>query len=404
MGSQGPSPNSNNADLPQPWIETPLIPSVPLSRIAGCNIFLKLENLQPSGSFKSRGIGNMMLLAASSAAASSSPEKEIHFYCSSEGNAGLACATTAATLNKKATIVLPVTASPVVIDKLLALGAQVIKAGTNWPEADAHLRNVCLAESRDSQVVQAIYVPPFDHADIWSGAATLVDEIATQLPAVLRKSPHEVILDDQDQTRQPVIDAIVCNVGGGGLLNGVMEGLERRKIPLVGHDGLPTKVLALETIGADSLNVSVKRGEHSTLPGITSIAKSLGATKVSRRTWEWAEKYSSLGGGAQDEEEEKLISATVTDGEAALACVKFADDARMLIEVSCGATIATVYNGDLRKYLGGKDISDEEWRKRNVVLVVCGGNNTNLETMERYREEYAGAFDKSAVVNGSGKD
>ncbi|KAM7219978.1 Tryptophan synthase beta subunit-like PLP-dependent enzyme [Rhypophila decipiens] len=401
MGSQGPSPNSNNTDLPQPWIETPLIPSVPLSRIAGCNIFLKLENLQPSGSFKSRGIGNMMLLAASSSPEDS--KREIHFYCSSEGNAGLACATTAATLNKKATIVLPVTASPVVIDKLLALGAEVIKAGTNWPEADAHLRNVCLGKSHDSQV-QAIYVPPFDHVDIWSGAATLVDEIATQLPAVLRKSPHEVILDDHqdDQTRQqqPVIDAIVCNVGGGGLLNGVMEGLERRKIPLVGHDGLPTKVLALETIGADSLNVSVKRGEHSTLPVITSIAKSLGATRVSRRTWEWAEKYSSLGGGggAQDEEEEKkLISATVTDGEAALACVKFADDARMLIEVSCGATIATVYNGDLRKYLGGKDISDEEWRKRNVVLVVCGGNNTNLETMERYREEYGGAFDKSVV-------
>ncbi|KAK4217113.1 tryptophan synthase beta subunit-like PLP-dependent enzyme [Rhypophila decipiens] len=401
MGSQGPSPNSNNADLPQPWIETPLIPSVPLSRIAGCNIFLKLENLQPSGSFKSRGIGNMMLLVASSSPEDS--KKEIHFYCSSEGNAGLACATTAATLNKKATIVLPVTASPVVIEKLVALGAEVIKAGTNWPEADAHLRNVCLGQSHDSQV-QAIYVPPFDHADIWSGAATLVDEIATQLPAVLKKSPHEVILDDDQERQQPVIDAIVCNVGGGGLLNGVMEGLERRKIPLVGHDGLPTKVLALETIGADSLNVSVKRGTHSTLPGITSIAKSLGATRVSRRTWEWAEKYSALGGGGAQDEEKKLISATVTDGEAALACVKFADDARMLIEVSCGATIATVYNGDLRKYLGGKDTSDEEWRKRNVVLVVCGGNNTNLETMERYREEYAGAFDKSvAVVNGSGK-
>lgn len=48
---------------PKPWIETPLIHSIPLSRAAGCNIYLKLENLQPSGSFKSRYFSNPYLLA-----------------------------------------------------------------------------------------------------------------------------------------------------------------------------------------------------------------------------------------------------------------------------------------------------------------------------------------------------
>ncbi|KAM7208725.1 Tryptophan synthase beta subunit-like PLP-dependent enzyme [Naviculisporaceae sp. PSN 640] len=393
MGSQDIPNGSNHSDLPQPWIETPLIPSVPLSKIAGCNIFLKLENLQPSGSFKSRGIGNMMLLAAASAP----PSSKIHFYCSSEGNAGLACATTASTLKLPATIVLPTKASPVVIDKLNALGAEIVKAGTNWPEADSHLRNVCLKRHENDPEVVPIYVPPFNHPDIWTGAATLVDEIVEQLPGIEKSSPHDVILEDEETVngagkkhqKQPIIDAIVCNVGGGGLLNGVMEGLERRKVPLVGHDGRPTRVLALETIGADSLNASVKRAEHVTLPGITSIAASLGATRVSDQTWEWAEKY-ALG---KEGQEKKLISATVTDGEAAMACVKFADDARMLIEVSCGATLATVYNGDLRRYLGD-GLSEEEWRRKNVVLVVCGGNNTNLATLERYRGVYGGAFDK----------
>ena len=45
---------SLSLDPPKPWVETPLLFSPPLSRAAGCNIFLKLENTQPSGSFKSR--------------------------------------------------------------------------------------------------------------------------------------------------------------------------------------------------------------------------------------------------------------------------------------------------------------------------------------------------------------
>lgn len=322
-------------------------------------------------------------------AATSAPEtSNIHFYCSSEGNAGLACATTAATLNRKATIVLPVKASPVVTAKLRALGADLIYHGTNWAEADGHLRNVVLSNHDPDSV--PVYVPPFNHPDIWTGAATLVDEIVAQLPSISRSSPQDTV--DSTSGQHPVIDGIICNVGGGGLLNGVMEGLERMETPLLGHDGKPTKVLAIETIGADSLNSSVKKGEHVTLPGITSIALSLGAIKVSDKTWEWAEKYAALGGGKGGDK--KLISATVTDAEAAMACVRFADDARMLVEVSCGATMATAYNGDLRRYIGGEGISDEEWREKNVVMVVCGGNNTNLGTLERYRELYGTAFDR----------
>ncbi|KAH0428340.1 hypothetical protein CcaCcLH18_09112 [Colletotrichum camelliae] len=340
---------SLDSDTKKPWIQTPCIASAPLSRIAGCNIFLKLENHQPSGSFKSRGVGNLMFRAAAAA-----PGADVHFYCSSGGNAGLACATSAIALNRKATIVVPMISSPLMISKLRLLGAEVHQVGENWPQADRYLREELLA--KDSA---GVYVPPFDHQHVWDGASTIVDELASQLP-------------DSD------INAIVCSVGGGGLLNGLAQGVEPERWQ--GTKGREPRLMAVETRGADSLNASVLAGEHVTLPGITSIAFSLGATRVSQRTWEVSQKTPGF------------RSVTVSDAEAAMATVRFVDDAQLVVEVACGATIATVYNGMLRKQLG-EGMSDEEWAKQNVVLIVCGGSNITLEMLNGYREKFGDAFE-----------
>ena len=312
----------------------------------------------------------MMYLAIPSTNDPSSPPS-VHFYCSSGGNAGLACATTAAALNCPATIVVPDSTSAFMISKLRSLGAEVIQTGASWAEADAYLRETFLSSpaangvnghSSSDEISKAapkknVYVPPFDHPDIWTGVSTLVDELLTSMPQI---------------SRTGVIDGIVCNVGGGGLLNGIMEGLER-------HDMLSTtKVLAVETEGADSLHASVLAGEHVTLPRITSIATSLGARRVSEKTWEWAVK----------EGKRSLISAVVTDAEAAEACLRFLDDARLMVEVSCGATIATVYKGGfLRRHLG-KGLTDEEWATKNVVVVVCCGSNVSWEILEKYKKTF----------------
>ncbi|KXX73051.1 Serine dehydratase-like [Madurella mycetomatis] len=346
MGSFSPDP-------PKPWVETPLIFSPPLSRAAGCNIFLKLENCQPSGSFKSRGIGNMMSLALTSHSQNASPDQPngagqpVHFYCSSGGNAGLACATTATALGAPATIVVPTSTSAFMVAKLHELGAEVIQTGASWAEADAYLRETFLHPEgpgkESGPAEKRVYVPPFDHPDIWSGASTLVDEIVNEMLA--RERP------------------------GGGLER------HRGLLLAAGQRG-PPKVLAVETVGAESLHASIQAGEMVTLPSITSIATSLGARRVSDKTWEWVAR-------AQGD----LISATVTDKEAAMACVRFLDDARILIEVACGATVATAYNGGLRRYLG-KGLTDEDWGKRNVVLVVCGGSNISWEILEKYKKTY----------------
>lgn len=322
-------------------------------------ILLKLDLLQPSGSFKARGIGTLM----SRALLHHSHPESAHFYSSSGGNAGIACATTARLLHRPATVVVPTTTKVHMVAKMQDVGAQVIVHGANWQEADDYLR-------RDIMVDDGIYVPPFDHPDIWAGASSIVDEIRAQvsdaLPAIGEGKT------ESEKSRE--IDAIVCNVGGGGLLCGIMEGISRVKN---WPGGRSPKVVAMETLGADSLAQSVAAGKMVTLDAITSIATSLGAPRVAKKTFEW---------GMSDQ----VICGTVSDREAVDAAIRFADDARLLVEVACGATIAPAYDGGLRRMLG-KDIADNEWSRKNIVLVVCGGSNTGVERLLEFRDAVGGS-------------
>ncbi|KAL8825825.1 MAG: hypothetical protein Q9191_004172 [Dirinaria sp. TL-2023a] len=338
---------------PKPWVETPLIESRALSKAAGCRIFLKLENLQPSGSFKSRGIGNKMLSCLSSSSAMNkthdqNPQDQKknskpHFYSSSGGNAGLACATSATALQCPCTVIVPTSTSAYMIAKIRTAGPSVavIQHGDSWQEADNFLREEVLP--RDAE--RGVYVPPFDDAEVWKGHATLVQELQAQLSGV----PPE---------------AIVCSVGGGGLFAGIMMGLDQV--------GWSSKVLAMETEGAESLNLSLQRGELVTLDRITSVATTLGAKKVCGKAFEMARSRDSV------------QSIVLSDAEAAMGCWRLADDERMLVEPACGVSVAVCYDGRLRKLLPGLK------RESKVVIVVCGGSNITLDMLVGYRETYGG--------------
>ncbi|KAM4056117.1 pyridoxal-phosphate dependent enzyme [Hirsutella rhossiliensis] len=321
-----------------PWSETPCVFSPQMSRVAGCNIYLKLDNLQPSGSFKSRGIGNLMTRAVAAAPG------DVHFYCVSGGNAGLACATSAVALRRPATIVIPMTTSNLMKNKLLDLGVEVHQTGKNLAAADEYLRTELLPKDPT-----AVYVPPFDHPHVWDGASTIVPELRSQMDVPM--------------------DAIVCSVGGGGLFNGLMQGIE--SYPWSGNK---PDVVCVETAGADSLNASLRANAHVTLPEITSIATSLGCSRVSAESWKWIQYPNTH-------------SLVVSDADAAISCVRFADDARHLVEISCGAALATVYRGDLRERLG-RGLTDGEWADKNIVLIVCGGSGVTLGILDQYRAEY----------------
>ncbi|KAH7092368.1 tryptophan synthase beta subunit-like PLP-dependent enzyme [Paraphoma chrysanthemicola] len=326
--------NGIATSLPRPWRETPLIHSRILSQHAGCQIYLKLENLQPSGSFKSRGIGNFLLTHL----ASTPNPSAIHFYTSSGGNAGLACVSAAITLGTAATIVVPLTTSAYMIAKLRAAGAQdVLQVGDSWVEADTHLREVVIPEAK-AKGEESVYVPPFDAQEVWDGHATLVEEVVQQLDGEM--------------------DALVCSVGGGGLFSGIMQGLEKAGLGA-------TKVVAVETDGAHSLALSLQEGRLATLPAITSIATSLGARTVARRAFEHAQK-------------ENVQSVVLKDEDAIEGCVRFADDERIMVEPACGVSLALCYGGKLKKFVPHLKAESK------VVIVVCGGSNISADLLAKW--------------------
>ncbi|KAI4951402.1 hypothetical protein J4E91_004112 [Alternaria rosae] len=327
----------DEAPQQNPWVQTPLRESYALSEAAGCRIFLKLENLQPSGSFKSRGIGNYILRRLAELPEGSRP----HIFASSGGNAGLAAVHSARALNLPCTVVVPTATAPLMVAKLRAAGAyEVIQYGAAWKDADTYLKEHVMPYAQTS----TIYCPPFDHPDIWQGNSTCMDEIAAQLPG------------------EP--DVLICSVGGGGLINGICQSMDK-------HQMSKTTILAMETAGAESLNAALQAKELITLPKITSQATSLGCARVTDATFKYAQRGN-------------VRSIVLPDAEAAMGCWRLADDERIMVELACGINVALCYDGRLEKALG-RPVHPED----KVVIVLCGGSNVTSKMLCDWRNEYA---------------
>ena len=259
---------------------------------------------------------------------------------SSGGNAGLAVATVGGRLGLDVSVIVPETTKPLVVAKLESLGAKVTIFGENWNAADK------LAREKVESKPGVEYVSPYDNPLLWTGHSTLVDEIADQVLEAEGVEPG----------------AIVVSVGGGGLLCGVLEGCSRRK--------LVTKIVASETDGASCFKQSWDAGDVVTLPGIDSIATSLGATSCTPVALERSRSHE---GG--------FAAVGCTDSEAVDACVRFAKDHRMLVEPACGAALALVYSARLREAY----LSDVEGP---IVLEVCGGSGVDIDLLRGWKEQF----------------
>lgn len=268
-------------------IETPLFESRALSWNTGRTIWLKMESMQPTGSFKIRGIGLACQQYVQDGA------KRI--ISSSGGNAGIAVAYSGRHLSVPVVVVVPETTTENAKALIIQEDAKVIVHGSSWQEANDLA--LSMVEKSDA------FVHPFDSELLWHGHSTLVDEIVTS-----KLKP----------------DAIILSVGGGGLLCGIIEGLHR-------HNWFDVPVIAVETKGADSFSQSISNNRLVELPVIESIATSLGAKKVCRQALSWAKKH-------------PVHNVVVSDREAVSACVKFLDDHRVVIEPACGASLSLVYS------------------------------------------------------------
>lgn len=332
MGSISPS---EATPAPMPWIETPLVESASLSRAAGCRIFLKLENIQPSGSFKSRAMGNQILSHLKKPENAGRP---VHFYASSGGNAGLAAVCAARDLGYPCTVVVPVTTKPMMIERLRTAGAlDVVQFGDSLAEAGEYMKEVLMKGGGDgeneSEDVVKIALHPFDNEPIWQGNSTIIDELAKQLPVVAGQKPSNTSPSSSYQNKHIPMDAIICSVGGGGLLNGLIMGLERYQpetTTATTEKDSPIHLVAIETDGTDSLSQAMSSQSHISLPKITSQATSLGATRVSQKTFQYA--LSPPRGLA-------VHSAVLSDADAARGVLRLVDDERIFVELACGVCI-----------------------------------------------------------------
>lgn len=267
-------------------LETPLIESDPLSLAARRRVWLKLDNLQPPGSFKIRGIG----LACEAHARAG----KRRFVSSSGGNAGIAVAYAGRRLSIPVVVVVPETTTERARALIQAQGAQLVVHGAAWHEANAMAQSMLGEDDA--------FLHPFDDPLLWQGHATLIDEVAAA-------------------AIQP--DAVVLSVGGGGLFCGVVEGLRRN-----GWQDVP--VIAAETDGADALARSLAAGDRIALDAITSIATSLGARQVCEQAFALARQH-------------PVRPVVVSDQAAVQACERFLDDHRLLVEPACGASLAVAY-------------------------------------------------------------
>jgi L-serine/L-threonine ammonia-lyase len=299
-------------------LNTPLLRAPP-ELFGDRTVWLKMDALQPSGSFKLRGVARLVQQRVAEGARA--------VVCASGGNAGMAATVAASACGVPVTIVLPQTTGAAVREAIAARGASVIVHGSVWDEAHAHA--VALAQDQG-----AAYVHPFDDPLLWDGHATLIDEVVQS---------------------GVVFDAVVTCVGGGGLLAGIVHGLRRNGLHKV-------PVIAVETDGAASFAAALQAGHPVTLPAITSIATSLGARRVMQRVVDLAREH-------------EIISVVVSDAQAVQACSRFADAARVLVEPACGAAIAALnarpdvfarFKSPLIEVCGGMGITPStlaQWRR-----------------------------------------
>lgn len=175
---------------------TPVVLSHTYRQLArGHQVVLICENLQQTGSFKIRGASNMLLKAQEQAL--SQKTKVPGVVACSAGNHAQGVSKTAQLLGIPCTIVCPTTAPQVKLQNTLRYGAEVLKEGAVFDQANAFSQKVCSDRGW-------LFVPPYDGFDVIEGQATIASEL-------LRGLPRDI----------ETLDTVLVNVGGGGMISGI---------------------------------------------------------------------------------------------------------------------------------------------------------------------------------------
>jgi len=222
----------------------------PLWRLSGrqlglevAEVWLKLEQLQVSGSFKARGMFNRMR---------SLPPPAAGVVIASGGNAGIAVATAAQALNVPCEVFLPEVSTPAKRARLASLGARVTVEGAQYPQA----LEACLRRQKETG---AMLMHAYDQPEVVVGAGTLGLEI-------------------EQEAGLP--DRVLVSVGGGGLVAGLAAWFESR-----------AHVDALEPVNAPTLHAARAAGQPVDVAVSGLAADSLGARRIGDIAWAVSQRH-----------------------------------------------------------------------------------------------------------------
>ena len=266
--------------------ETKLIYSDYLSAQTGNRVYLKPENMQRTGAYKVRG-------AYYKISTMSPEEREKGLITASAGNHAQGVAYASQRYGVKATIVMPTTTPLIKVERTKNYGAEVVLWGDVYDEACAKAYE--LAEEHGYT-----FVHPFDDPAVATGQGTIAMEIVKELP---------------------LVDYILVPVGGGGLATGVST-LAKLLNPNI-------KVIGVEPAGANCLQVSLEKGEVTTLPGVTTIADGTAVKTPGNNIFPYLQK--NLDG-----------VITVEDDELIVAFLDMVENHKMIVENSGLLTVAAL--------------------------------------------------------------
>jgi threonine dehydratase len=285
---------------------TPIDYGETFSTLCGNNVYLKLENLQKTGSFKIRGAYNKILSL-------NNKEKRNGVFAVSAGNhaQGVALASRLAAINS--TIIMPVCAPLAKVHATENYGAEVILHGETFDDALDYTKKY-------QQQTNKTFIHPFDDELIITGQGTLGIELINQLPEV---------------------EAIVCPIGGGGLISGIAIAVKALK-PSV-------KIYGVEAAACSSMQTSLQNNQPVKVNSSYTIADGIAVKCPSSLTYSIVKKYI----------EDVVV---VNDLEISRTMLYLMERNKLIVEGAGAAALAALLHDKL------------PLQKKNVVAIISGGN------------------------------
>jgi threonine dehydratase len=288
-------------------VVTPCPESIPLSDITGARIFCKLDNLQRTGSFKERGARNALLQLEPR-------QKKRGVIAASAGNHALGLAYHGQLLGIPVTVVMPDYAPLIKVSTCRKLGAVVVMAGRDFAEARARADQLAAAEG-------LAYIHGFDDPAIIAGQGTMALEMLEQVRDA---------------------DAIVCPIGGAGLLAGIAVAAKALRPGI--------KIIGVESGATASFTAAQRAGKPVTIPRRATLADGLAVLRVGDNAFRLARPRV-----------DRVVR--VTEDWIALAILRMIELEKIVVEGAAAAPLAALMAGLL-----------PELRGKKTILTVCGGN------------------------------